>query len=130
MTTPFICVLIAYLLIYLPKVPMWMASARQPGGYDHKHPRKQQAELEGFGARAVAAHHNGFEAFPAFAAAVIIVYLTSGHDYRTSVLCVAFVVARALYVAAYLANQDYLRSAVWGVGFLCTVVLFCLPWLG
>ncbi|MCA9705420.1 MAG: MAPEG family protein [Myxococcales bacterium] len=130
MTTPFVCVLIAYLLIYLPKLPLAVAMARQPGGYDNKHPRQQQAALVGFGARAAAAHANGFEAFPAFAAAVILAHLGGAEDYRTSVLCVAFVVARTLYVAAYLANQDYLRSAIWGIGFLCTLALFCLPWLG
>lgn len=131
MTTPFICVLVAFLLIYLPKVPLSVAMARQPGGYDNKHPRQQQSQLEGFGARAAAAHYNGFEAFPAFAAAVFVAHLAGvGHDYRASVLSVAFVVARTLYVAAYLANQDYLRSAIWGIGLLCTVALFCLPWLG
>jgi uncharacterized MAPEG superfamily protein len=130
MTTPFICVLIAFILIYVPKVPLSLAMARRPGGYDNKHPRQQQSELTGFGARAAAAHYNGFEAFPGFAAAVIIAHLTGSNDYRTSILCIAFVVARSLYIAAYLANQDYLRSAIWGIGVLCTVALFCLPWLG
>jgi uncharacterized MAPEG superfamily protein len=129
MTTPFICILIAFVLLYLPKVPIGVVMARQPGGYDNHHPRKQQATLEGFGARAVAAQLNGFESFPGFAAAVIVAHLAGANDYRTSVLCVAFVVARALYVAAYLADQDYLRSAVWSLGALCTLALFCLPWL-
>ena len=130
MTTPFVCVLIAFLLIYLPKLPLSVAMARQPGGYDNKQPRQQQAKLEGFGARAAAAHYNTIEAFPPFAAAVFVAHLTGANDYRASVLSVAFVVARTLYVAAYLADQDYLRSAIWGIGFLCTVALFCLPWLG
>ncbi|MCX4240897.1 MAPEG family protein [Paraliomyxa miuraensis] len=130
MTTPFVCVLLAFLLIYLPKLPLSVVMARQPGGYDNKQPRQQQAKLEGLGARAAAAHYNGFEAFPAFAAAVLVAHLAGGNDYRSSVLSVAFVVARTLYVAAYLADQDYLRSAIWGIGFLCTVALFCLPWLG
>lgn len=129
MTTPFICVLVAFVLIYLAKVPLAMSMARQPKGYDNKHPRQQQSKLEGFGARAAAAHYNGFETFPGFAAAVIINHLAGIHDHRASILCVAFVVARILYVAAYLANQDYLRSAIWVIGFLCTVALFCLPWL-
>ena len=64
MTTPFICVLVAYLLIYLPKLPLSAAMAKQPGGYDNKDPRGQQAKLDGWGARARAAHYNGFEAFP------------------------------------------------------------------
>lgn len=130
MTTPFLCVLIAYLLIYVPKLPLALAQSRQPEGYDNKHPRRQQASLEGFGARAVAAHQNGFEAFPGFAAAVILDHLAGSPDHRTNILCIAFVVARALYIGAYLANQDYLRSAIWTLGFLCTIALFCLPWLG
>lgn len=130
MTTPFLCVMIAYLVVYLPRLPVAVAQARQPEGYDNKHPRQQQSRLEGLGARAAAAHLNGFEAFPGFAAAVIINHLAGSPDHRTNILCVAFVVARTLYVAAYLANQDYLRSAIWGIGFLCTMALFCLPLLG
>jgi len=130
MTTPFICVLIAFLLIYVPKLPLSVAMARSSSkGYDNKHPRQQQAALEGFGARSAAAHYNSFEAFAPFVAAVMIAHLTVGPDYRANVLSVAFVVARGLYIAAYLANQDYLRSAIWGVGMLCTVGLMCLPWL-
>lgn len=130
MTTPFVCVLIAYLLVYLPKIPLSIAMAKQPGGYDNKRPRAQQAKLEGFGARAAAAHYNGFEAFAPFTAAVLVAHLSGASDYRASVLSVAFVVARTLYVVAYLADLDYLRSAIWGIGLLCTVALFCLPWLG
>jgi uncharacterized MAPEG superfamily protein len=129
MTTPFVCVLIAFLLIYLPKLPLSLAMAKQPGGYDNKDPRAQQAKLEGMGARARGAHYNGFEAFPPFAAAVIIAHLAGAADHRASILAIAFVVARSLYIAAYLADLDYLRSAIWGIGLLCTAALFCLPWL-
>lgn len=130
MTTPFLCVLIAFVLIYVPKVPLSVAMARSPGGYDNKDPRAQQAKLEGMGARARGAHYNGFETFPPFAAAVFVAHLSGASDHRATILSVAFVVARALYVAAYLADLDYLRSAIWGIGVLCTVALFCLPWLG
>ena len=129
MTTPFICALVAYLLIYLPKLPLSAAMAKQPGGYDNKDPRGQQAKLDGWGARARAAHYNGFEAFPGFAAAVLVAHLCGADDYRASVLSVAFVVSRTLYIGAYLADQDYLRSAIWGIGFVCTLALFGLPWL-
>jgi uncharacterized MAPEG superfamily protein len=128
MTTPFICVLIAFLLIYVPRGPLTLAMVRQPGGYDNQDPRAQQAKLEGMGARARGAHHNGFEAFAPFAAAVILAHLAGAADHRASILAMAFVVARALFIAAYLANLDSLRSALWMTGFLCTVALFCLPW--
>ncbi len=129
MTTPFVCVLLAFLLIYVPKIPLSIAMARQPGGYDNKDPRAQQAALEGMGARARGAHYNGFEAFSPFAAAVLVAHLAGATDHRASILAIAFVVARTLYIAAYIANLDYLRSAIWGIGLLCTVALFCLPWL-
>jgi len=129
MTTPFVCVLIAFLLIYLPKVPLSVAMAKQPGGYDNKNPRAQQDKLAGMGARARGAHYNGFESFPPFAAAVFVAHLAGAADHRASILSIAFVVARTLYIAAYLADLDYLRSAIWGIGFLCTIALFCLPWL-
>ncbi|MCH9683393.1 MAG: MAPEG family protein [Deltaproteobacteria bacterium] len=129
MTTPFVCVLIAFILIFVPKLPLSMAMAKQPGGYDNKSPRAQQDALDGFGQRARGAHYNGFEAFGGFAAAVIIAHIAGANDHRSAVLAIAFVVARGLYIAAYLANQDYLRSALWGIGFLSTIALFCLPWL-
>ena len=131
MTTPFVCVLIAFVLIYVPKIPLSVAMARLPEGYDNKNPRAQQDKLDGFGARARGAHLNGFEAFPPFAAAVFVAHLGgAAADHRASILAIAFVVARSLYIGAYLMDLDYLRSAIWGIGMLCTVALFCLPWLG
>lgn len=129
MTTPFLCVLLAFLLAYLPKLPLSVAMAKQPEGYDNSNPRAQQARLEGWAARARGAHYNGFEAFMGFTAAVVVAHLSGANDHRTTILCIAFIVARILYISAYLANLDYLRSAIWGVGFLCTLALFCLPWL-
>lgn len=129
MTTPFLCVLLTFLLVYLPKLPLDVAMVRRSEGYDNKNPRAQQMRLEGWPARAQAAHQNGLEGFPAFAAAVFVAHLGAANDYRASILSIAFVVARSLYIAAYLADLDYLRSAIWIMGILCTVALFCLPWL-
>lgn len=128
MTLPFTCVFLAFLLCYAPKIPLSVAMARA-GGYDNKHPRAQQRRLKGWGARALAAHQNAFEAFTPFAAGVVIAHLAELDEYRTTLLAVTFVVARTLYIGAYLANLDYLRSAIWGVGFLATAMLYVLPWL-
>lgn len=129
MTTPFLCVLLAFLLAYAPKIPLSVAMARQPGGFDNKNPREQQGKLSGFGARARGAHYNGFEAFSGFAAAVFVAHLGGANDHRATILSIAFIVARCLYIAAYLADLDYLRSALWGTGLLATLALFALPWL-
>lgn len=129
MSTPFVCIFIAFLLCYAPKLPLSLAMARQKGGYDNKHPRLQQARLRGFGARALAAQHNAFEAFGPFAAGVLIAHLAGLDERRATLLAITFVVARTLYIGAYLANLDYLRSAIWGVGFLSTAALYVLSWV-
>ena len=49
------------------KAPLALAQAKT-GHYDNKNPRAQQAKLEGWGARAAAAHANGWEALPIFLA--------------------------------------------------------------
>lgn len=51
MTIPFICVLIAFVLIYVPRVFVATAQAKQPEGLDNRNPRAQQAKLTGLGAR-------------------------------------------------------------------------------
>ncbi len=130
MTIPFLCIFLAFLLNMISKGPVAVAMARQDGGYDNKNPRVQQAELVGWGRRAVAAHLNGFEAFPAFAAGVLVAALTGADPVWTARLAVAFVVARVLYVPLYIGDFDRLRSAVWSVGFVATAGLFLLPLLG
>jgi uncharacterized MAPEG superfamily protein len=130
MTIPFFCIFLAFLLNMVSKGPVAIAMARQDGGYDNKNPRVQQAELVGWGRRAVAAHLNGFEAFPAFAAAVLVATAAGADPVWTVRLAVTFVVARVLYLPLYIGNLDLLRSAVWGIGFIATAGLFLLPLLG
>jgi uncharacterized MAPEG superfamily protein len=130
LTTPFLCVFLAYVLCYVPKLGSSVAMARQPGGFDNRHPRAQQAQLRGWGARAHAAHLNGFEGAAPFAAGVIIAHLAGLDPHRASVLAITFVVARAAYVLAYVADLSYLRSTLWGLGVLVTSGFYLLPWIG
>ena len=130
MTIPFWCLLVAAALIYVPRIPLSMAMARAPGGYDNENPREQQAKLEGWGRRAAGAHANAFEAFGMFAAAVFVAHLGHGSEKWSSILAVAFVAIRTVYPVLYLANLDKARSFVWFLGILCTVGLFLLPALG
>lgn len=127
MTIPFLCIFLAFLLNMVSKAPVAIAMAWQDGGYDNKNPRVQQAELVGWGRRAVAAHLNGFEAFPAFAAAVLVAAASGADPGWTSRLAVAFVIARVFYIPLYIFNLDLLRSAVWTVGLVATGCLFLLP---
>ena len=126
MTLPFNCILIAFLLAYFSKNPVAIAMRRQPGGYDNKHPRDQQAQLTGWGRRALGAHQNHFEAFPFFAAAVFIAYLGHGNPAWSARLAVIFVLCRVVYNILYIANWDRLRSSIWMIGWLCTLGLMVL----
>ncbi len=127
MTTPLLCVGIAFLLIYLPKVPLSVAMGKQPEGYDNNNPRGQQAKLKGWGERARNAHANAFESFPAFAAAVFVAHLAHANEKYSAMLAITYCVARTIYPFVYMANLGWLRSGVWVVGVGATCALFALP---
>jgi len=124
MTTPFLCVLLAFVLCWVARIPVFVAIARSGQDFDNELPPRQLASLDGIGARAVAAHRGLLAMFAPFAAAVVIAEFAGADPRRAAVLSVAFVVSQLLYVAAYLANVDYLRSLVWLVGFLTILGLF------
>ncbi len=126
MVTAYVCVVLAFLLNLVSKVPVAVAMHRQPGGYDNRMPREQQALLEGWGRRALSAHLNSFEAFPAFAIAVLMAASAGADPAWTGTLAVAFVTARIAYIGLYIADLHALRSAVWTVGFGVTVGLYVL----
>ena len=119
MTTAYWCVLVAAML---PYAAVGLAKARP--GFDNHAPREWLARLSGWRQRAHWAHQNSFEAFPAFAAAVIIAHLAQAPQGRIDLLAVVFVVARVAYIGAYVADAAVLRSLVWSVGLLSVVGLF------
>jgi uncharacterized MAPEG superfamily protein len=127
MTAPFFCVLIAYMLVIGTKGPISVAMARQPKGYDNRNPRAQQAALEGWGRRAVAAHQNTIEAFPPFAAAVLIAHVGGGDPTWATRLALLFIAARVSYPILYIADVNIARSAIWGVGVAAICGLILLP---
>lgn len=126
MTTAYLCVVVAFLLNFASKAPVALAMQRMPGGYDNRTPRDQQARLEGWGRRAMAAHLNCFEAFPGFAVAVLMAAATGADPVWIGRLAVAFVVARLLYIVFYLADVHALRSAVWTVGLGTNLAIFAV----
>lgn len=119
MNLPFLCIGIAFLLLYLSKIPVAIAMHRA-GGYDNRNPREQQAQLTGWGRRALAAHQNAFEAFAPFAAGVLVAQVGGADPAWSARLALSFIAARLLYNAFYLADLPTLRSVVWMVGTLCS----------
>jgi uncharacterized MAPEG superfamily protein len=127
MSLPFWCVFISALLTFLAKAPVARAMQQESGVYDNHHPRSQQARLTGFGARALAAHLNSFEAFPLFAVGVLMAHVTQTHGLLVDVLALTFVVSRVLYLLFYWTDMHWQRSLVWGVGLLCSLLLMLTP---
>lgn len=120
MTIAFWCVLIAGLMPYLA------TTIAKAGGerYNNRDPRAWLERQEGLRKRANNAQANAFEAFPFFAAAVIIASLTGAPQERVDALAVIFIVARAAYLGFYLADWHWARSVVWLIGWLATVTIF------
>ena len=129
-TIPLICLPIGFALVFAPKIPLSMAMAKQPEGYDNRTPRDQQARLSGWGRRAAAAHANGFESFPAFAAGVLASHVTGANPHWAAIFSVAYVIARTIYVFAYVGDIAPLRSLVWTVAFASSIALMVLPIVG
>lgn len=116
------CLLIAGLLPIAAKAPVVYFQNRD-NGYDNRHPRAQQQRLIGAGARAVAGHYNAYEAFPLFAAAVLLVIATAQVSPLNQWLAIGFIVFRIFYHILYLANWDKLRSLVWFFALLCPIIM-------
>jgi uncharacterized MAPEG superfamily protein len=124
---PYAALLISVALIYIPRFFVARGQARQPEGYDNAHPRAQQAKLTGLAARAQGAHNNGFEAFAPFAAGVLACKVSGVDSDEIALFSIGFVVLRAIYLVLYLKNVSTLRSVVWCVAFLLSLVLLTLP---
>lgn len=122
MTIAYWCVLIAALLPYV-LTGFAKATAR---GYDNRSPRDWQSRLEGRAARAHWAHLNSFEAFPFFAAAVIIAHLAGAPQASIDLLAMAFIAARVVYSILFVAGIAVLRSVVWALGLFACIALFIL----
>ncbi len=101
-----------------------VAVAKYRADYDNAAPRAQLAAADGFRLRAYWAHLNHFEAFPPFAAGVVIAHLAGAAQGRIDALAVAFVLLRVAYTALYIADRPTARSLVWIAALACIVALF------
>lgn len=120
-----LCLCITAWLPFLSKIPLGIAMQRA-GGYDNHHPREQQQRLIGFGARALAAHQNSFEALTLFATAALTAIATQQVSWLIDLLAVIFVCARLVYHVVYLLDLATLRSLVWFIGFGCCMSMLAL----
>jgi uncharacterized MAPEG superfamily protein len=94
--------------------------------YNNRDPRAWLGRQTGLSRRADNAQHNSFEAFPFFAAAVIVAQLTGAPQERVDILALIFIAARVAYLACYVADWQAARSLVWLVGLLACLTIFLL----
>jgi len=118
------CVLIVAVLPYL-----WTSVAKASAGtrYDNRDPRAWQAQqVSPRSQRAHAAQLNGFEAFPLFAAGVLMAQVAGVPAATVVVLAGVILATRIAHGLAYIAGLASLRSLVWFIGFGCTLALMAL----
>lgn len=117
-------------LVVLTKMPVAVAMARSSQrGYDNRLPRHQQSQLTGWGARALAAHQNTFEALIIFVAALLAANIGGalageGLSWR---LTIVYLSARFIYPVLYITDLHLFRSLVWTVGFASALGLALSP---
>lgn len=122
MTIAYWCVLAAAMLPFL-----FTGIAKFSGpGFSNRRPRDFQTGLTGFRQRAHWAHLNSLEAFPPFAAAVIIAHQLAADRAWLDGLALAFIALRLVYGALYIADKPTLRSLAWLGALLCWVWMFVL----
>ena len=113
------------LLLYLLTIGSikWIGFRR----FDNSKPR-DPAFYEGpIAARVLGAHQNGIEAFPFFAAAVLLAEFRSCPQRLIDELAMLFLIVRIAYVFTYLGNRPTLRSILWSIGFAINIAIFFLP---
>ncbi|MBF8744300.1 hypothetical protein E2H86_03590 [Pseudomonas putida] len=124
MTVALWCILIALLLNPLCALIAKVSSGRF-GLKDNHDPRAFLDTLSGLPRRAHAAQQNGYEAFPAFAAAVLVADIVGNAEQVTQdVLGVLYITSRLLYIICYLADWAALRSLTWFAGLALIVSFF------
>lgn len=121
LSTAYWCVLVAAMLPYVWTV---IAKLSGSGKFDNNDPRAWLARQKNpRTSRANAAQMNAFEAFPAFAAAVILAQLAGVDHSRIALLALIFVFARSLHGIFYVTDKASLRTTAWFAGLVCVVVL-------
>lgn len=124
MTLAYACILIAALLPYVWTI---IAKRSAKGRFDNRDPRQWLEKQEDpRSRRADAAQKNAFEAFPAFAASVVMAQLAGVDPRHIGWLAVAFVIFRLLHGVFYIGNQASMRSQVWFGGLACVIALLVM----
>lgn len=122
MTIAYWCVLIAGLL---PVLTVAIAKGGKKD-FDNAQPRRWLEQQDGIRARADAAHRNHFEAFPFFAAGVLIAHQCDAPQHLVDQLAMVFIALRIVYTVMYLTDRATFRTIFWALGMLTVIGQFIL----
>lgn len=86
-------------------------------------PRDEERRASGVGGRLKRAMENHFEALVLFTIAVLVVEFAGASTALTVNCAWAYLIARILYVPAYVSGIYMLRTLIWAVGFFATLVM-------
>jgi uncharacterized MAPEG superfamily protein len=129
MTISLICLFIAIILPMVPRTFVAKAQSKTDEGYNNALPREQQKNLDALGQRALGAHLNSFEALQMFTAAIVIAHLSTAPQVWVDRFSILFIVSRLLFIFAYIKDLPSLRSSVWFLGFLATLLVAGSAWI-
>ncbi|MEE4304647.1 MAG: MAPEG family protein [Wenzhouxiangella sp.] len=120
MTIAFWCVLVAGLM------PIVFAGIAKAGdkSFNNRRPRDWYESVTGYRKRAWWAQQNSHEAFPLFAAAVLVAHFAGAAQNTIDALAIAFIAFRIAYGICYLADIHLARSLMWTGGMVCCIWLF------
>jgi uncharacterized MAPEG superfamily protein len=118
------CVFAIVMLYLLSIAPIkWLRFRR----FDNSKPRDPAFYEDPIAARSLGAHQNGIEAFPFFAAAILLAEFRACPQGLIDELAVLFVIVRIAYVFTYLGDRPTLRSILWSLGFAINIAIFFMP---
>ncbi|MBK1727547.1 MAPEG family protein [Halorhodospira neutriphila] len=115
-----------WMILAAAVLPLVFAGLAKGGAasFDNRRPREWLAAQEGWRQRAHWAQQNSYEAFPPFAAAVLVAEQVGAAQVAVDALAVLFIGLRLVYGALYIADLSTLRSLAWTAGLACVVGLF------
>jgi uncharacterized MAPEG superfamily protein len=122
--TPELTVLALAALLQVVQFVLYSVAANlQVGPARAMSPRDEPIHLSGAAGRLQRALNNHFEGLILFTIAVVLVTLSDQSSPLTQLCVHTYLIARILYVPAYVQGLAPWRSVIWAVGFAATVIM-------
>ncbi|EPX85503.1 MAPEG family protein [Salipiger mucosus] len=129
MTPELTALTLAALLQAVQMVIFSITAQRQVGPKYAASPRDEGRELSGTAGRAQRAMNNHFRGLILFSIAVFVLTWADKTGAITALLALVYLVARVLYVPAYLLGWTPWRSLIWVAGWGATVLMLLAAFL-